>query len=252
MNTQLQSLFQWVGSSDANAGKDWGQKQKGPTEDEMVGWHRWHNRHEFGQIPRDSEGQGSLACCSPWGCKELDATEWPNNKCTCTTGAFSPVDFRGGGVATGGQTSQEVTTTKLWHLNSEAHLPTKKKILPYNSVMTFLVARVSQPATVESAALTVTNRISLQGWEPPPPSPGRRRELGSSEGANAQRPETFFFFFSFIFISWRLITLQYCSGFCHTSTWIRPETFIFPHDGFSVVLQDKEPQTGLHSTFLAA
>ena len=127
MNTQLQSLFQWVGSSDAYAGKDWGQKQKGPTEDEMVGWHRWHNRHEFGQIPRDSEGQGSLACCSPWGCKELDATEWPNNKCTCTTGAFSPVDFRGGGVATGGQTSQEVTTTKLWHLNSEAHLPTKKK-----------------------------------------------------------------------------------------------------------------------------
>ena len=40
-------------------------------EDEMVGWHGRLNGHEFGQTPGDSEGQGSLVCCSPWGCKEL-------------------------------------------------------------------------------------------------------------------------------------------------------------------------------------
>ena len=45
------------------------------TEDEMVGWRRWLNGHEFEQALEVSEGQGSLACYSPWGCKELDTTE---------------------------------------------------------------------------------------------------------------------------------------------------------------------------------
>ena len=44
------------------------------TEDEMVGWHHRHDGHDFEQTPADSEGQGSLACCSPWDCKELDTT----------------------------------------------------------------------------------------------------------------------------------------------------------------------------------
>ena len=51
---------------------DWRQKEKGVGEDEMVGWHRWLNWHEFEQTPADSEGQGSLVCCRPWGRKELD------------------------------------------------------------------------------------------------------------------------------------------------------------------------------------
>ena len=49
------------------------------TEDEMVGWHHRFNGHEFEQIPRDTEGQGSLACCSPCGHKELTMTEQLNN-----------------------------------------------------------------------------------------------------------------------------------------------------------------------------
>jgi len=49
------------------------------TEDELVGWHHRLSGHEFEQAPRDGEGQGSLACCSPWGRKELDMTERPNN-----------------------------------------------------------------------------------------------------------------------------------------------------------------------------
>ena len=48
------------------------------TEDEMVGWHHRLNGHEFEQTPGDSERQGSLACCSPWGHKELDVTEQLN------------------------------------------------------------------------------------------------------------------------------------------------------------------------------
>ena len=56
-------------------GKIEGWKQKGMTEDEMVGWHNQLNGHEFEQALGDSEGQGSLACCSPQGCKELDTTE---------------------------------------------------------------------------------------------------------------------------------------------------------------------------------
>ena len=49
------------------------------TEDEMVGWHHRLKGHDFEQILEDSEGQGSLACCSPWGCKESDTTEQLNN-----------------------------------------------------------------------------------------------------------------------------------------------------------------------------
>ena len=56
---------------DPDAGKDQGQ-EKGVTEKEMVGWHHQFNGHGFGWTPGDSEGQGSLACCSPWGFKESD------------------------------------------------------------------------------------------------------------------------------------------------------------------------------------
>ena len=54
------------------------EEKKGMTEDEMVVWHHWHDGHEFEQAPGVGNGQGSLACCSPWGCKESDKTEWLN------------------------------------------------------------------------------------------------------------------------------------------------------------------------------
>ena len=64
---------------DPHGGKDWRQEEKGMTEDEMVGWHHWFNGHEFEQALGDGEGEGSLACCSPWGHRELDMTEWMNS-----------------------------------------------------------------------------------------------------------------------------------------------------------------------------
>ena len=59
----------WLIAKDLDAGKEWGQEEKWVTEDKMVDWHHWFNGHEFEQTLGDSEGQGSLACCSPWGQK---------------------------------------------------------------------------------------------------------------------------------------------------------------------------------------
>ena len=70
--TWCEQLTHWKRPSDAV--KDWW-RQKGMTEDEMVGWHHWLYRHEFEQSPRVGDGQGSLACCSPWGGKDSDMTE---------------------------------------------------------------------------------------------------------------------------------------------------------------------------------
>ena len=68
----------WLIWKDPDAGKDWRREEKGTTEDEMVGWHHQLNGLEFEQAPGVGDGQGSLACCSPWGHKKLDVTEWLN------------------------------------------------------------------------------------------------------------------------------------------------------------------------------
>ena len=68
----------WLIRKDSDAGEDWRREEKGTTEDDMVGWHHWLDGHEFEKALGDGEGQGSLACCSPWGCKESDTTEWLN------------------------------------------------------------------------------------------------------------------------------------------------------------------------------
>ena len=68
----------WLIGKDPDAGKDWRQEKKGTTEGEMVQWHHWLNGHEFEQAPGVGDRQGSLACCSPWGCKQSDMTEQLN------------------------------------------------------------------------------------------------------------------------------------------------------------------------------
>ena len=68
----------WLIWKDPDAGKDWGQEEKGRTENEMVGWHHRLNGHGFGWTLGVGDGQGGLAQCSPWGCKELDTTEQLN------------------------------------------------------------------------------------------------------------------------------------------------------------------------------
>ena len=68
----------WLIWKDLDAGKDWRWEEKGPSEDEMVGWHHWLDGHEFGWTPGVGDGQVGLACCSSWGRKESDMTEWLN------------------------------------------------------------------------------------------------------------------------------------------------------------------------------
>jgi len=68
----------WFIGKVPDAGRDWGQEEKGTTEDEMAGWHHRLNAHEFEWTLGVGDGQGGLVCCDSWGCKELDVTEWLN------------------------------------------------------------------------------------------------------------------------------------------------------------------------------
>ena len=80
----LPHVNSWLIGKDSDAGRDWGQEEKGTTEDEMAGWHHWLNERESEWTPGVGDGQGGLACCDSWGRKESDATEqlnwteWPN------------------------------------------------------------------------------------------------------------------------------------------------------------------------------
>ena len=74
----------WLTRKDSEAEKDWRQEEKGATEDEMVGWHHQLDGCEFEQALGVGDGQGSLVCCSPWGCKEYDITERLNWGWACS------------------------------------------------------------------------------------------------------------------------------------------------------------------------
>ena len=65
----------WLIGKDSDAGRDWGQEEKGTAEDEMAGWHHWLDGHESEWTPGVSDGQGGLACCNSWGHKESNTTE---------------------------------------------------------------------------------------------------------------------------------------------------------------------------------
>ena len=78
-------LKSWLTGKDSDAGRDWGQEEKGTTEDEMAGWHHWLDGHESEWTPGVGDGQGGLACCDSWGRKESDTTErliWSDKRCT--------------------------------------------------------------------------------------------------------------------------------------------------------------------------
>ena len=69
----------WLIVKDPDVGRDWGQEEKGMTEDEMAGWHHRLDGHEFEWTSGVGDGQGGLACCDSWGPKESDMTEWQLN-----------------------------------------------------------------------------------------------------------------------------------------------------------------------------
>jgi len=65
----------WLIGKDSDSGRDWGQEEKGTTEDEMAGWHHWLDGCESQSTPGVGDGQGGLACCDSWGREESDTTE---------------------------------------------------------------------------------------------------------------------------------------------------------------------------------
>ena len=89
----------WLIGKDPDAGRDWGQEEKGTTEDEMAGWHHQLNGREFEWTPGVGDGQESLACCNSWGRKESDTTERMNwtelNWKPHQTGYFHDLDYSG-------------------------------------------------------------------------------------------------------------------------------------------------------------
>ena len=73
----------WLIGKDSDTGRDWGQEEKATTEDEMAGWYHWLDGRESEWTLEVGDGQGGLACCDSWGCKELDTTKrlnWTENK----------------------------------------------------------------------------------------------------------------------------------------------------------------------------
>ena len=68
----------WLIGKDSDAGRDWGQEEKGTTENEMAGWHHWLDGREFEWTLGVGDGQGGLACCDSWDRKESNTTEWLN------------------------------------------------------------------------------------------------------------------------------------------------------------------------------
>ena len=71
----ISDVKSWLIGKDSDAARDWGQEEKGMTEDEMTGWHHWFDGRESERIPGVGDGQGGLTCCDSWGHKESDTTE---------------------------------------------------------------------------------------------------------------------------------------------------------------------------------
>ena len=86
----------WLNGKYPDAGRDWGQEEKGTTEDEMAGWHHWLDGHESEWTPGVGDGQGGLMCCDSWGQKESDMTEglnWTEMNWTETHGAVFRIEW---------------------------------------------------------------------------------------------------------------------------------------------------------------
>ena len=125
-----------------NPDADWGQEEKGMTE--MVGWHHRFNGHEFEQTPGHTEGQGRLVCCSPWGCKESDTTEWLNSTTNrCSLHLYSgpellrPLEFQGSSVAQLVKNSPAMWETWVQSLGWED--PLEKRKPPNSSILAWRI-----------------------------------------------------------------------------------------------------------------
>ena len=140
----------WLIGKDPDSGKDWRQEEKGMIEDLVVGWNHRLNGHKFEQAPGDGEGQGSQACYSPWGCKELDTTEWLNNN-----NNFSLINWKMGIWEFKGfneikyihACSVESYSLRAWED------PLEKEMASYSSIFAWKIPWMEEPAKLPSMGL---------------------------------------------------------------------------------------------------
>ena len=122
----------WLIGKDFDAGRDRGQEEKGMTEDEMAGWHHWLDGREFEWTPGVGDGQGGLACCDSWSCKESDTTEhlnWTEYSIVCVYHSF------------------------LLHSSADGHLGCFHVLVIVNSAMMNIGAHVSLSILVPSVCV---------------------------------------------------------------------------------------------------
>ena len=117
----------WLIGKDSDAGRDWGQEEKGTTEDEMVGWHHRLDGHEFEWTPGVGNGQGGLACCSSWGHKESDWVTELTSWLKWLERAFPVVHIVKNPLA--------VQETQVWSLSSE--YPLEEGMAPHSSILSW-------------------------------------------------------------------------------------------------------------------
>ena len=201
-------LTNWLTGKDPDAGKDWRQVEKGTTEDKMVGWHHRPDGHEFEQTPGIGDGQGGLACCSPWGHKESDMTEWldwtelPRRQAGCAPRFRKPrKTAEKANSETGWPSSPHLpsrgpprpvpATTGVWlPSNSTGMTPAKSPSFPSCHILskTQSTARANRWATV----LSCVTQFKVYPWTP---------EEDRQAGLARNRPTTWKSFISCIFCS---------------------------------------------------
>ena len=132
----------WLTRKDSDAGRDWGQEEKGTTEDEMAGWHHWLGR-ESGWTPGVDDAQGGLACCDSWGRKESDTTEWLNWTCFIHWRLF--IESL---VAQMVKRLPAVQDTRVWSLGWED--PLEKAMATHSSTLAWKIPWTEEPGRLQS------------------------------------------------------------------------------------------------------
>ena len=152
----------WLTRKDPDAGKDWSQEEKGMTKDEMFAWHHQLDGHEVEQAPGDGEGQGSLACFSPWGHKELDTlsnwTTWEWEKIIANKATDKGYIPKYISSSYSSISEKQTTQSKNWTEDLKRHF-SKENIQMVNKCM----KRCTTLFTIQFSPSVVSNSLQPHG-----------------------------------------------------------------------------------------
>ena len=160
---------------DSDARRDWGQEEKGTTEDEMAGWHHWLDGHESQWTPGVGDGQGGLACCNSWGRKESDTTErliWSDSSAILNEHS-APHPKLGKGQRKNRNQQFPLSQSWWWVLSTEktGNKPTGS-LAPLTCCLTFTRIGLGPLPKMPTETLGPLHQVSTQ-WEDASYEPGR-------------------------------------------------------------------------------